>query len=66
MTSSTAKLAYNDNLAIFTRLLVTALILAADAFSLTGANANVNTRELMIYTDSLALNSNMIYNNKTL
>ena len=35
MTLSTVKLAHNDNLAIFTRLSVTALILAADAFSLT-------------------------------
>ena len=57
MTSSTIELAYDDNLVIFTRLY---------AFSLTSANANLNTRKLMIYTDSLALNSNIIYNDKTL
>ena len=57
MTSSTIELAYDDNLIIFTCLC---------AFSLTSANANLNTRKLMIYTDSLALHSNLIYNDKIL
>lgn len=65
MTSSSVKLAHDDNLAIFVRP-ATTLVLTPDNYILAGTNANVNTPELMVYANSLTLDSNLAFPGKTL